>query len=166
MPALDTRGLSRQQIADGTGRTLQTVDNWIAGTTSRPIYLDQALRAIAAGLTPCTPEQMADLNLVRLLGIPAGTERYWHDTGYPHQARIAAAWCTRPPSSYQRALLRHIDTAGIYYRSRGGYRPRGRDLPAIKQPTMRRLELDGFVTETDGRARITGAARDAIYREG
>lgn len=164
MPALNTHGLTKQQIADGTGRTLQTVDNWIAGATSQPVYLDQALRAIAAGLTPCTPEQMDGLNLVRLLDIPPGTERYWRLTGYPQQARIAAAWCTRPPSSYQRSLLRHIDTAGIYYRTRNAYRARGRDLPSIKQPTMRRLELDGFVSEHDGRVRITGAARDAIYK--
>lgn len=164
MPALDLHGLTRQQIADGTGRTLQTVDNWIAGATSRPVYLDQALRAIAAGMVPLEPIKMDGLNLVRLLGVPPGTERYWRLIGYPQQARIAAAWCTRPPSSYQRQLLRHIDTAGIYYRTRNAYRARGRDLPAIKQATMRRLELDGFVTETDGRARITSTAREVIYK--
>lgn len=164
MPALNLHGLTKQQIADGTGRTLQTVDNWITGATGRPVYLDQALRAIAAGLTPLEAAQMDDLNLVRLLGIPAGTERYWRMTGYPQQARMAAAWCRRPPSSYQRTLLRHIDTAGTYYRTRSAYRARGRDLPAIKKGTIRQLELDGFITETDGRVRVTGAARDAIYR--
>lgn len=164
MPALNLHGLTKQQIADGTGRTLQTVDNWIAGTTGRPVYLDQALRSIAAGLTPLEPAQMDELNLVRLLGIPAGTERFWRMTGYPQQARMAAAWCRRPPTSYQRTLLRHIDTAGAYYRTRNAYRARGRDLPAIKQPTMRVLERDGFVTEADGRVSLTGAARDAIYK--
>lgn len=158
--------LTKQQIADGTGRTPQTVDNWLSEATGRPVYLDQALRAIAAGMAPLEPARMDDLNLVRLLGVPPGTERYWRMAGYPQQARMAAAWATRPPSSYQRTLLRHIDTAGIYYRARGGYRARGRDLPAIKSATMRRLELDGFITETDGRVRVTGAARATIYREG
>lgn len=158
-------GLTKAAIAAGLQRSEQTVDNWTLNITGRPVYLDQALRALAAGLTPCTTEQMDNLNLVRLLDIPAGTERFWRSTGYPHQACVAAAWSTRPPSQYQRTVLRHIDTAGIYYRSRGNrYRPRGRDLPAIKPDTIRALERDGFITETDGRVRLTSTARDAIYR--
>lgn len=164
MPNFNMHGLSKAQIAAGLQRTEQTIDNWLLDVTNRPVYLDQALRALARGMAPLSPDQMDDLNLVRLLDVPPGTERYWRMAGYPHQACLAAAWSTRPPTQYQRTILRHIDTAGIYYRARGRYRPRGRDLPAIKMETVRALERDGFITETDGRVRLTSAARDAIYK--
>jgi len=163
---MQTYGLTNHQIAEGTGRTLQTVDNWRNKPDSRPVYLDLALRAIVHRLEPLDTATMDSLNLVRLLGIPAGTERYWRMCGsYPQQARMAAAWAVRGPTHYQKTVLRHIDTAGAYYRVRGSYRARGRSLPIARASTIRQLEIDGLVIETDGRVRITPKARTVIYKE-
>ena len=159
-------GMTDHQIAAGTGRTLQTVKNWHTTPSSRPIYLHLALQGIAAGLTPLSTAAMSALDISRTLGIPAGTERYWRTLGtYPLQARIAAAWATRRPCAYHRQVLRNIDTAGTYYKTRGLYRARGRALPAIKPATVRVLERTGYLVERDGRVTLTKQATRIIYEE-
>lgn len=162
---MQTHNLTPQQIADGLGRSLDTVYNWLTNQTSRPLYLDKALRGLAAQVTPLTPEQMSTLNVARLLGVPDGTARYWSTCqAWPLQARIAAAWVTRPPSAYQRTVMHHIDRAGTYYLStRGTYRARGRHLPTLKAATVRRLIADGFAADRAGRITLTPHARDILY---
>lgn len=160
---MNTHGLSPSQIAGAIGRSVQTVHNWSLKPDSRPVYLDLALRAIRAGKQPLPPDRMDTLDLVTLLGIPAGTQRYWCATTYPKQACLAAAWATRLPSPYHLRVLRNIDTAQVYhYTAQGVWRARGRTLPTITQRTMRALETSGHVQVAGTTARLSTLAKELI----
>lgn len=91
LPALNTYGLTRDDIIRHLRAAPETVDGWLAGTRRRPPYFDAALRAARSGLHPIAKPLVA--RYAKELGIEQQLMNYWLTTGQvPVPARMAVAW--------------------------------------------------------------------------
>ncbi|TDW21108.1 hypothetical protein EV128_12277 [Rhizobium azibense] len=90
-PALNTHGLTRDELIMHLRVSPETVDGWLSGAKQRPPYFDMALRAAKIGLHPIAPALV--MKYGKALGVDQAQVNYWMKTGQvPAPARMAVAW--------------------------------------------------------------------------
>lgn len=117
------------KLAEASGRTVSTVENWCDGTYDPPGYVELAIKAAALDLKPLTDaEMMATANVAWKLGVSPSTFKFWRLTGqFPGAAKLAAAFTKYTPQTMtarDRELVGRVLKAGSYFYMRGTWRAR------------------------------------------
>lgn len=162
--------ISNAELAAACGLTVETIEAWRNGYRNPPPYIKLTCMAIAKRRKPASLNRCRAIpELHKALGIEPQRVNYWRLADqWPLSARLAVAALSirKPLSSHRKQVIRNINVAGTYFRTRNGYRARpvlGRPMPLIRLDTARALVHEKYARLEGDRLKLTDKGKREAY---